>query len=649
MAGIGAPTGLPEDEYVSGTLNQVVRRGTVVQRFTAALLVFLCLFLAVFVLATAAFGGLSSYLQRAVFIAGMVPIGLIARSAGGRPWHERSLPNLLPDLVLSLLVVAGLVYLLGEYEAFVLRMGFPETADLAFGILFLVLTLEVTRRTLGWPILAIVAFFLLQALFGQYLPAPLKAPNVNWRTLVEILFMQDQGLFGPVTEVAATYLMLFLIFGAILTQSNAVRFFQNFSMAVIGRRPGGPAHVAVLSSSLLGTASGSVVGNVVGTGSFTIPLMKRAGFRPEFAGGVEAAASSGGQLMPPIMGSAAFLMAGFLGVGYWTIAAAAIIPALLFYLGIFAQIELRARAYAMPSMTGKLPTLGATLREDGHLLLGIVALIVPFLLGASPQRAGIIGVCAVFVLVMMRRHTRLSARQTLTALIDAFLENVAVGAAVAAAGILMGTIWISGAGSMLADLVIKGSFGMLPVALVLTAIVALVLGMGLPTPAVYLTVALLIVPSLVKMGADVLASHMFAFYFGILANVTPPVAIAAYAAASLAGADLNRTGWAAFKLALSGFIIPFLFVYHTGLLLKGNGFEIFFVSSTAALGVIALAMAVEGWYRRPLDPIRRVVLGVASMGLVAPGVLPSIAGLVVMAAVLIPMHRGPVVQSQGTL
>jgi TRAP transporter 4TM/12TM fusion protein len=649
MTAVKSRLPVSEDEYVTGNLGDIVRRGAAVQRFTAALLVFLCLFLAVFVLATAAFGGLSSYLQRVVFICGIVPIGLIARSAGGRPWHARSALNLLPDLLLSLLVIAGLVYLLGEYDAFVLRMGFPATLDLAFGVLFLVLTLEVTRRTLGWPILAIVAFFLLQALFGQYLPGPLQAPNVNWRTLVEILFMQDQGLFGPVTEVAATYLMLFLIFGAILTQSNAVRFFQNFSMAVIGRRPGGPAHVAVLSSSLLGTASGSVVGNVVGTGSFTIPLMKRAGFRPEFSGGVEAAASSGGQLMPPIMGSAAFLMAGFLGIGYWTIAAAAIIPALLFYLGIFAQIELRARAYAMPSMTGKLPTLGATLREDGHLLLGILALIVPFFFGASPQRAGIIGVCAVFVLVMLRRHTRLSARQTLTALIDAFLENVAVGAAVAAAGILMGTIWISGAGSMLADLVIKGSFGMLPLALVLTAIVALILGMGLPTPAVYLTVALLIVPSLVKLGADVLASHMFAFYFGILANVTPPVAIAAYAAASLAGADLNRTGWAAFKLALSGFIIPFLFVYHTGLLLKGVWYEIIFVSLTAAIGVVALSMAVEGWYRRPLGPTRRAILGIAALGLVAPEVLPSIVGMVVMVAVLLPLHRSPVVQSQGAL
>jgi len=637
----GLPAALVETAP-SAVLGRVVRSGAPLQRTIAALLLFIALYLGVFVLATAAFGTLSAYLQRIVFVCGIVSIGLLARSAAGAPWHKRSLLGLLPDLCAIVLLVAGLIYVLLDYDSFASRIGYPDATDLFFGVVYLVATLEVTRRVLGLPILLIVAFFILQALFGQYFPSVLNAPNVRWQMLVEILFMQDQGLFGPTTDVAATYLMLFLIFGAILTKSNAVQFFQDFSLALMGRRPGGPAHVAVLSSSLLGTASGSVVGNVVGTGSFTIPLMKRTGMKPEFAGAVEAVASSGGQIMPPVMGSAAFLMAGFLGVSYWSIVVAAIIPALLYYLGVFAQVELRARKAALAPLVDRLPTVRGALAHGGHLLLGIVALIVPFFFGASPQRAGIIGVAVLFFLVMLRRHTRLNPRRTLESLADAFIENVAVGAAVAAAGVLMGTIWVSGAGNLLAEFVIQASQGFLPAALVLTAIVALILGMGLPTPAVYLTVALLIVPALVRMGADELASHMFAFYFGILANVTPPVALAAYAAASLAGADLNRTGWAAFKLAIAGFIVPFMFVYHTGLLLKGPWYEWAPVAATAALGVICLAAVVEGWYRRPLDPLRRGALLVAALLLILPDNLASAVGVVLALVVVVPLHMSPV-------
>jgi len=639
---MNAPSPVIVEAAPSHTMRRVVREGTPLQRALAAALMFFALFLGVFVLATAGFGTLPAYLQRIVFVCGIVSIGLLARSAAGTPWQRRGVLLLLPDLAAIAVLVAGLVYVLLDYESFALRIGFPDPTDLAFGLVYLIATLEVTRRVLGLPILVIVAFFILQALFGESFPSMLNAPNVRWQTLVEILFMQDQGLFGSTTDVAATYLMLFLLFGAILTKSNAVQFFQDFSLALMGRRPGGPAHVAVLSSSLLGTASGSVVGNVAGTGSFTIPLMKRTGMKPEFAGAVEAVASSGGQIMPPVMGSAAFLMAGFLGTSYWSIVVAALIPALLYYLGVFAQVELRARKAALAPLVATLPTLRQALGSGGHLLLGILALVVPFFFGASPQRAGLIGVVTLFVLVMLRRHTRLDPRRTLEAIVDAFAENVAVGAAVAAAGVLMGTIWVSGAGNLLADLVLRASGETLPIALVLTAIVALILGMGLPTPAVYLTVALLIVPGLVRLGADVLASHMFAFYFGILANVTPPVALAAYAAASLAGADLNRTGWAALKLAIAGFIVPFMFVYHTGLLMKGPWYEWVPVTVTAAVGVVCLAAVIEGWYRRPLDLLRRAVLLAAAILLILPDLWASAVGIVLALAVAVPLHFKPV-------
>lgn len=628
---------LTADDAAANHLGRALARGTALHRTLAVAIVFISLFLGLLMLATAAFGSLPAQLQRIVFVCGIVSLGLLVKSARGVLWHRRGLPGLLPDLVVIAVLVAGMVHVLQDYEEFARRIGFPMQSDLVYGIVYVAATLEVTRRFLGWPILVIVAFFIVQALFGEWFPSVFQAPNVRWRTLVEILFMQDQGLFGSTTGVAASYLMLFLIFGAMLVRTNALAFFQKFSLALVGRRPGGPAHVAVMSSALLGTASGSVVGNVVGTGSFTIPMMKRAGFRPEFAGATEATASSGAQIMPPVMGSAAFLMAGFLGISYWEIVVAAIIPAILYFLGVFAQIEFRARRGNLAAAEGVMPTMREALGSGGHLLLAVAALVVPFFMGASPQRAAMTGVGTLFVLSLLHRETRVSLLTHLEAVVDAFANNIAVGAAVAAAGILVGTVWVSGAGNLLAEFVIVAAQGVLPVALVLTALIALILGMGLPTPAVYLTVAVLIVPGLIRMGAPELSSHMFAFYFGILANVTPPVALAAYAAAGVAGADLNRTGVQALKLALAGFVIPFIFIYDPSILLRGSAFETAVVAITAVAGVILLAAAVEGWLVLDLSGTQRAMLAVAALCLIWSNRAMELAGLALAAAVLIPV------------
>jgi TRAP transporter 4TM/12TM fusion protein len=634
---------------VTSPLRLAVRRGTPLQRCLAAAIIFISLFLGLLLLFTAAFGTLTGYLQRIVFVFAIVSLGLLVKSARGVPWPRRALPGLLPDLLVIAVLFAGLLHVLADYDEFARRVGFPLPQDLFYGIVYIVATLEVTRRFLGWPMLAIIAVFLTQALFGEWFPWVFNAPNVRWQTLVEILFMQDQGLFGPTTAVAATYLMIFLVFGSMLVRTHAVDFFQDLSLAIMGRRPGGPAHVAIMSSALLGTASGSVVGNVAGTGSFTIPLMKRSGFKPEFAGAVEAVASSGAQIMPPVMGSAAFLMAGFLGVSYWTIVVAAVIPALLYFTAIFAQVALRARRFELGAVAGALPRLLPVLASGGHLLLAIAALVAPFFFGASPQRTALIGVMSLFVLSLLRRRTRIPLARHLDAIVDAMANNIPVGAAVAAAGVLMGTVWVSGAGNLLADFVILAAQGVLPIALVLTAVIALVLGMGLPTPAVYITVAVLIVPGLVKMGAPELASHMFAFYFGILANVTPPVALAAYAAASIARADMNRTGYQAFKLALAGFVVPFVFIYDTSLLLDGSWLGIVLATATALAGIFLLSIAVEGWFRVPLLWRERMLLGVAALCLIwsnrlaeAVGILLAITGLA-----LIHLRAGRVSHAQG--
>ncbi|BBK45394.1 C4-dicarboxylate ABC transporter permease [Allostella vacuolata] len=618
-------------------LRRVIRHGAPHHRAVAAAIIFLSLFLGVLLIYTAAFGTITAYLQRIAFVCAICSIGLLVRSAGGTAWHRRSVASLLPDTVCIVLLIAGMLHVFLDYEEFARRIGFPGEADLAFGIVYILVTLEVTRRFIGWAMLLIVGLFSVQALFGEHFPGMFAAPDVRWQTFVEILFMQDQGIFGSTTGVAATYLMLFLIFGAVLVRTNGISFFEDLSLALMGRRAGGPAHVSVLSSALQGTTSGSVVGNVVGMGNVTIPLMIRSGFRPATAGAIEAVASSGAQIMPPVMGSAAFLMAAFLGVGYWTIVVAAVIPAVIYFTSIHCQVEFRSRRLGMVATTETLPTVGAAMRSGGHLLIAIAALIAPFFFGFSSQMAALIGLGALFFASLLARSTRIPMARYLDAVVDAMSNNVAVGAAVATAGILMGTLWVSGAGNLLADFVVFASDGRLIVALVLTAVIALILGMGLPTPAVYLTVAVLIVPALVRMGAPELASHMFAFYFGILANVTPPVALAAYAAASIAGADLNRTGYEAFILALSGFIVPFIFIYDPALLMAGSWTAIAMVSGATLIAVILLAASVEGWLGRTLTFPVRVLLAIATLCLAWPDWRARLLGLAIAAVAILPV------------
>lgn len=629
-----AAASLALEEDAVKPLRQVIRTGTAVQRTVAAAIIFISMFLGVLMIYTAVAGTITSYLQRIAFVWGIVSIGLLVRSAGGVRWHKRGWASLAPDGLVVLLLLAGMIHVFLDYDEFARRIGFPLPADLAFGIIYILATLEVTRRFIGWPMLLISAVFGIQALFGEHFPGFFRAPDVRWQTFVEILFMQDQGIFGATTGVAATYLMLFLIFGAVLVRTNGIAFFEDLSLALLGRRAGGPAHVSILSSALQGTTSGSVVGNVVGMGNVTIPLMIRTGFSRPTAGAIEAVSSSGAQIMPPVMGSAAFLMAGFLGVGYWTIAIAAIIPALLYFIAIHAQVEFRTRLMGLEAPTERLPTVMDAMRSGGHLMLALLALIFPFFTGSSPQLAALIGLGSLFVVSMLHRSTRIEMAGYLEAIVDAMANNVAVGAAVTTAGILMGTLWVSGAGNLLAEFVIYAAHGHLFVALVLTAVIALVLGMGLPTPAVYLTVAVLIVPALVRMGAPELASHMFAFYFGILANVTPPVALAAYAAASIAGADLNRTGWESMKLALAGFVVPFIFIYNPALLMSGSWAGIALVALSTLGAVIALSAAVEGWFGEPLSWSARGLLLVATLCLSWNDLSVQLAGVAIGATVL---------------
>ena len=622
---LGASDALPK-------LRKVIQEGSTRQKIVASLIIFLSMFLGILMIYTAVFGSVTAFLQRCTFVWGILSLGLIIRSAGAKSWSSRSWSSLCIDLSLILIMTLGMLYIYADYEDFSRRIGYPLTEDLFFGVFFLTLTLEVTRRYIGIPMLVICMLFGAQALFGEFFPGMFAAPNVKWQTFVEVLFMQDNGIFGPVVGVAASYLMIFLIFGAMLVRTNGIEFFEKLSLALLGRRAGGPAHVSILSSALQGTTSGSVVGNVVGMGNVTIPLMIRTGFSRPTAAAIEAVASSGAQIMPPVMGSAAFLMAGLLGIGYWSIVLAALIPALLYFIGLHIQVELYIRKLNMQPNDEELPSMMDAMRSGGHLILALAALIVPLFTGTSPQMSAFIGLATLFFVSLIHSSTRIRMSGYIESLIDAIANNVAVGAAVTIAGILMGCLWVSGAGNLLADFVIFLANGHLLVALVLTAVVALILGMGLPTPAVYLTVAMLIVPALVKMGAPELSSHMFAFYFGILANVTPPVALAAYAAASIAGADLNRTGFVALRLAISGFVIPFIFIYSPGLLLNGSAIDILQVSLSALCAIMALGVAAEGWFIRPLGYGTRGLFALITILFVFPSFYIQMVGYALFAA-----------------
>jgi TRAP transporter 4TM/12TM fusion protein len=452
------------------------------------------------------------------------------------------------------------------------------------------------------------------------------------------MYLTTEGIFGPTLGVSAAYVILFVLFGAFMERTGIGRLFMDFALSLTGHTAGGPGKVAVVSSSLFGTVSGSAVANVLVDGPITIPLMKRSGFRPPFAAAVESVASTGGQIMPPIMGAAAFVMAEFLAVSYFQVTLWAIIPAILYYVAVFFAVHFEAkRAGLLGLPRSEIPRLGQVMRERGHLFIPIFVILGGLIAGYSAPLCALAGTLSCIPVALLRKSTRagITWRTVWYALEDGAKNSIAVALACACAGIIIGVITITGAAINFTAIVVGLARDLLPLALVLTMLAGIVLGMGMPTTPAYIVMVSLLVPALIKLGAIPPAAHMFAFYFAILSAITPPVALAVYAAAGIAKANLWESGWAAVRVGAAGFIVPFMFVFETSLLLIGDWFTILTSFVSATIGVICLASGLHGYLFREIRLWERLFLLAAAVLLIKPGLITDLIGLVLLACVIV--------------
>jgi TRAP transporter 4TM/12TM fusion protein len=538
------------------------------------------------------------------------------------PWY---------DLVLSTLGLLVGIYLSLYYKEIVVEMGLLTPVRVALGTIAVVLILEASRRVLGWPFLTIVLIFMFYALFTFLFPGRLYGKGVSWPRLANFLYLDPQGILGIAIDVAATIVFAFVFFGQTLFRTGGGEFFTDSAMVVMGRYRGGPAKVAVLASSLFGTISGSAVANVVTTGSVTIPLMKKTGYPPYFAAAVEATASSGGQIMPPIMGAAAFLMATFLGLPYSKVAVSAAIPAILYYMAIFIQVDLEAAQNGLRGLSPEMvPKLGNVFHKGWLFLIPLFVLIYTlFIRMIEADRAGLYATASVFLICFLRRNDRLN----LTKVTKIFKETgegmLEIGVICSAAGLIIGIVSLTGLGFTFSQALVSLSGGSTLLLLILGAVGAIILGMGMTVTAAYLLMVILIAPALIQLGVAPLNSHLFVFYFAVMSFLTPPICLAVYAAASLAGAEMMKTAYQAIKLGIAAYIVPFLFAYHPSLLLQGSYPEVIHAVLTAMIGISLVAIGIEGFLFRKLGWMKRVLLILGGLGCMVPGWRSDVIGLVI--------------------
>ena len=588
-----------------------------------------CILFSGFQLYTAIFGVLDAHLQRTIHLCfGLVLIFLLYPAR--KSWSREKMNPL--DAILAVLSVVATMYLVVNYKELVTRAGMNTPTDIAIGVIGVLLVFEATRRTVGWPMLTVALVFLAYAFLGPYMPGILAHRGVSFDELVSHLYFTTEGIFGVPMGVSSTFIFLFILFGAYLDATGLGKLFIDFANALAGWAVGGPAKVAVLSSGLMGTVSGSSVANVAGTGSFTIPMMKKLGYRPSFAGAVEAAASTGGQLMPPVMGAAAFLMAEFVGVPYIEVVKAAVIPALLYYTGIWLSVHYEAKKYGLKGTPREeLPKFGPLLREKGHLALPLIVIVYLLVTGYTPMRAALYAIGLTIVCACLRKNTRITFKQFVEGLIVGAQSVLGVLIACASAGIIIGVVTKTGVGLKLATALLDLAGGKMLPAMFFTMITSLILGMGVPTTANYVITSTIAAPALVQMHVPVLAAHMFAFYFGIVADVTPPVALAAYAGAGIAGANPMKTGVTAAKLAIAAFVVPYIFVLAPQLLMiNATAPTILMAMVTAIIGMWGLSLAMIGFCQHPLNVLQRIAFFIGGLCLIIPGSMTDLIGIVIL-------------------
>ncbi|MDF0728473.1 TRAP transporter permease [Cytobacillus sp. S13-E01] len=591
-----------------------------------------------FQLYTAVFGVFTAQVQRSIHLGFALALIFLLFPAKKGTMKEGKLQIEWYDAILSLLAIGVGLYWPLFINDLVLRVSDLTALDMFIGLSAIVLVLEATRRAVGLPITIIAMVFMGYSLLGPYMPGFLSHRGLSIEKLIQTMFYTTEGILGTPLAVSSTFIFLFLLFGAFLVKTGVGQYFNDLAVSIAGRRIGGPAKVAIFSSALQGTISGSSVANVVTSGSFTIPMMKKLGYRKEFAGAVEAAASTGGQLMPPIMGAAAFLMVEFIGNGitYWEIAKAAAIPAVLYFTGIWIMTHFEAKRIGLRGLSKEeMPNRIEVLKKI-YLLIPILAVVVLLMSGMSVTRAALWAIVVTVVVSAIRKETRIGLAGIIAALVDGARTALAVAAATAAAGMIVGVVTKTGLGLKLANGLLDLSGGYILPTLFFTMIAALVLGMGSPTTANYVITSTIAAPAIILLGFPDLSAHLFVFYFGIVADVTPPVALAAFAAAGVSGGEPIRTGVQSARLAIAAFIIPYIFVLSPELLMIDTTIpQTLWVVTTSVMGMIAIGAGLIGYWMRSTHWIERILAVAAGLLLIYPEGYSDTIGLIMFIGLLV--------------
>lgn len=539
------------------------------------------------------------------------------------PWY---------DLTLSLIAIICGLYIAINYKSIAVDIGVIRMERVILGICAVFITIEASRRVLGIPFVTIVLIFLCYCLFSSYLPWGLGAPSIDYQNLATYLYLDPQGILGIPLQVAAGIVLIFILFGQTITVVGVSKLFNDVSFSLMGGFRGGPAKVSIAGSSLFGMISGSAVANVATVGIFTIPLMIKSGYPPYFAGAISAVSGTGGQIMPPVMGAAAFIMATFLGMPYSHVVIAAIVPAILYYLAVFIQVDLRA---ARDNLSGiprsELPRFWNVMRENWLYSIPFAVLIYTlFVAWMQEEFAGLYAILSALILgFILFRKTGMTLKKLVLIFRDCGKGMLEVGIASAGAGIIIGTLTITGLAFSFSGILIDAARGNIFLLLVLAAIVSSILGMGMTVTAAYLLTVVIAAPALTEMGIQPLLAHFFVFYFANLSFLTPPVCLAAYAAASIAGANMMKTAFQSMKLGIAAYIVPFIFAYKPALLLQGSSWEILEACITATIGISLVAIGVEGFLFRELRYFKRLIFTVSGIIMMVPGLLFDGIGLCV--------------------
>lgn len=605
------------------------------------ILAIVCLTAAIFHIFIAWNTSISIIQQRVFHVFIMILIFFLMKCSASLK-EEKKFPATMYGFCSLLAVISGSYFLLRTNLDVMLKRSIQGTSDIEifFGVLLIVCVMYLAWRTVGWALSILSAIFLLYAIAGPYMPEIISHRGYTIPYITNYVSWTSESIFGTCVSACVSFVALYIIFGELLDKFGAGQFFIDIAYALTGRMKGGPAEAAVVSSALMGSINGSAVANVVTTGTFTIPLMKKVGYRPEFAGAVEAVASTGGQILPPVMGAAAFVMADLTGIPYSTIVIAAIVPGILYYLSLGTSVYLEADKRGLEAeLPENLPQVKQVLKEGWYYGLPIITLIIALLgfnLSANYSALFSIGVLLIIGFGKeWRAHRRLPFREVFEALVKASKTTVSVTIACACAGIVIGIVSMTGIGIKFTSIVFQLSGGNVILMLLLVMLACIIMGMGLPSTAAYIIAATVGVPTLVAAGISTLSANLFVFYFAIMSFITPPVAVAAYAAAGLADASASKTGWQAFMLGMPGFIIPYVYVFNPALLIVDTStIDTLYIVALATFGVILTSIAVIGWFKGKLHPIIRLLIAISAILMFVSGTIYDVIGVVMGVAII---------------